>query len=227
MSTLPQPSRVTRTKSAARASYDRLSRWYDLISGSGERRLAQVALEKLAPQAGARVLEIGPGTGHALVWLRRSVGAAGAVFGVDISAGMLAQARQRLEKDHPRLSFNLVQGDGAWLPFRDASQEALFLSFTLELFDTPEIAPLLDECLRVLKTGGRIAVVSLALGEKPRWTVRLYEWFHAHFPNAVDCRPIHARLALEANGFEVLDYQARQLWGLPVEIVIAKSTVTA
>jgi ubiquinone/menaquinone biosynthesis C-methylase UbiE len=151
------------------------------------------------------------------------VGAQGAVFGVDISAGMLAQARLRLEKDDPRSPFNLAQGDGTRLPFQSASLDALFLSFTLELFDTPEIAPLLDECRRVMKTGGRIGVVSLALGEKPRWTVKVYEWFHARFPNGVDCRPIHARLALQANDFEVLDYQMRQLWGLPVEIVVART----
>ena len=84
-------SRVERSRSQARASYDRLSKWYDLLEGGWETPPRRVGLEMLAPRAGERLLEIGCGTGSALAELPAQVRA----VGLDLSAGMLAQARAR------------------------------------------------------------------------------------------------------------------------------------
>ena len=65
--------RVNRTKDEARTSYDRLSRWYDLISGDSEARPRQAGLELLDAHPGENVLDIGPGTGHSLAALAHSV----------------------------------------------------------------------------------------------------------------------------------------------------------
>lgn len=214
-------SRVNRSKEAARRSYNRLSRWYDLIAGSTEKKYRDWGLQKLSAQPGERILEIGFGTGHCLAALANDVGRSGRVIGLDISDGMLAIAHERLQQLGLSDRVELHLGDAARLDFIEtASLDGVFMSFTLELFDNPEIPRVLQECHRVLKPGGRLAVVSMTKTNPPGVAVRLYEWFHEHMPDYADCRPIFARQALEQNGFAIQDLSVSSMWGLPVEIVL-------
>jgi ubiquinone/menaquinone biosynthesis C-methylase UbiE len=210
--------RVDRSREQARVSYDRLSRWYDWFAGD-EWKFTLAGLRALEPQKGARVLEIGPGTGHALAWLASTIGPGGCVVGLDLSAGMLKRARRRLTQIAPVQPADLCQGDALHLPFPPSTFDHIFLSFTLELFDTPEIQPFLVECTRVLRPAGSLGVV--ALSRDHSMAVRLYEWCHAHWPALVDCRPIHARTSLEQAGFGIHSSQRMRMWGLPVEILCA------
>lgn len=215
--------RVNRSKQDARASYNRLSRWYDVIAGSTEKKYRDRGLEKLSAQPGERILEIGFGTGHCLVALAKAVGAGGRIVGVDISDGMLVVARERLQAEGLGDRVDLRLGDAANLDFIEAgSLDGVFMSFTLELFDNPEIPRVLGECHRILKSGGRLAVVSMTKTHPPGLAVRVYEWFHEHMPNYADCRPIFARQAIEQGGFEIRDVSVSSMWGLPVEIVLGR-----
>jgi ubiquinone/menaquinone biosynthesis C-methylase UbiE len=220
--TQTQISQVTRSKEEARAAYDRMSRWYDILAGSSERKLMQIGLGRLAATEGEIVLEIGFGTGHALVALAQSVGTTGKVYGVDISEGMLQVARERIERVGLENRVELRLGDGAELPFEDASFDAAFMSFTLELFDTPELSVVLQGCRRVLKSDGRLGIVAMSKGNDAGVMLRLYEWVHEHFPSLADCRPIFVQRALEQAGFLVADATEQSMWGLPVEIVLAR-----
>jgi demethylmenaquinone methyltransferase/2-methoxy-6-polyprenyl-1,4-benzoquinol methylase len=216
-------SRVSRSKEAARASYNRLSRWYDVIAGSTEKKYRDWGLEKLSARPGEKILEIGFGTGHCLVALAKAVGPSGRVAGVDISDGMLAMARERLQAEGLSDRVDLYLGDAAKLDFIESgSLDGVFMSFTLELFDNPEIPRVLQECHRILKSGGRLAVVSMTKTNPPGVAVRMYEWFHEKMPNYADCRPIFARQAIEQSGFTIQDVSVSSMWGLPVEIVLGR-----
>lgn len=214
-------SRVHRSKEEARAAYNRLSRWYDALAGSSEKKYRDVGIQKLNPQLGESILEIGFGTGHCLVSLAQAVGPAGKVSGIDISDSMLAIAEERLVKASVAAPVDLRVGDAAALPFARHTFDAIFMSFTLELFDTPEIPLVLGQCQSVLRANGRIAIVSMA--KKAGTAVRIYEWFHEKWPAAIDCRPIYPQVHLTEAGFEVCDVTSMSMWGLPVEIVLAKT----
>ncbi len=213
---------VSRTQSEAQANYDRLSRWYDLIEGGWEGRPRRLGLQLLAAQPGERVLEIGCGTGTSLIALAKVAGEQGRVFGLDLSPGMLSVAAKKLKKKNLLQRVDLRQGNALRLPYQQASMDAVFMAFTLELFDTPEIPLVLRECRRVLKPDGRLAVVAMSKMGGVKGMQRAYEWFHTRYPRSIDCRPIYLRRSLEQNGFFVIEHRQVSLTGLGVEIAVTK-----
>ena len=216
--------RVTRSREEARTSYDRISGWYDVLEGRWERKPVALGLRKLAAKPGETVLEIGFGTGHGLVSIARSVGRSGRVFGADLSPRMLALARHRVMKEGFPERVMLMEADAvAGIPLPDRRIDAVFMSFVLELFDTPEIPVVLGECARLLRTGGRICVVSLSKKGGSAAMRSTYERAHEMFPRLIDCRPIFASRDLEEAGFRVTDMTTVSLMGLPVEIAIGRA----
>lgn len=214
-------SRVSRNKNTAKVIYDRLSPFYDGLAGSSETQFMLKGLEMLGMNHGETVLEIGCGTGKALVELCHQVGDPGKVYAIDLSRGMLQKSRSRLASTGLELQAILLEGDGSCLPYRNGSFNALFTCFTLELFDTPEIPLVLQECWRVLEPNGRLGVVCMLKTEKPGRMERLYEWLHEKIPSYVDCRPIDAQGVIQAAGFSVRNRQVGSMWGLPIELVVA------
>lgn len=209
-------------RSAVGAHYDRLCRWYDWIAGSSERKAMQEGLDLLAASDGETILEIGYGTGRAIVSLARAVGASGHVDGIDISEGMRRVATQRIVRAGLQDRVDLHCLDAEALSFGAESFDAAFMSFTLELFEESKIPLLLKQCRRILKPGSRMVVVAMEKKVNANVMMKLYEWAHRTFPNAVDCRPIHAACALTDAGFRLIQPTETRMWGLPVSIVLAR-----
>ncbi len=78
--------------------YDRISKAYDLISDSGERDARNQGIDALNLTAGESVLDIGYGTGSAVLELAKRVGGDGSVTGVDISPGMQRVAQEKVNE---------------------------------------------------------------------------------------------------------------------------------
>jgi demethylmenaquinone methyltransferase/2-methoxy-6-polyprenyl-1,4-benzoquinol methylase len=222
-STGPEFDRVERSHEQARASYNRISRFYDLLAGWSERKDRDTGLARLAAKEGEQVLEVGFGTGLALTALARAVGKTGKVCGLDLSEAMVSLARNRLERAGLAERAELKVGDALALPYANRSFDAVFMSFVLELFDTPEIPLVLAECRRVLRPEGRIGIVSISASGPLTLVRRLYEWSHRRFPRVVDCRPIPVRALVESAGFSPTTTETTSMWGLGVEIVAANS----
>lgn len=212
--------RVCRTKAQAKESYDKISRFYDFFAGTFENKYRTIALEWLHVTNGETVLEIGFGTGQCLRHLAEAVGEQGKSYGIDISSGMLEISKKRLEAADLLERIELYCGDALHLPYADAKFDAVFMSFTLELFDTPEIPQVLGEVQRVLKPHGRLGVVSMSKEDGDSFMLRLYEWVHQKLPTYVDCRPIYVEEAIKDAGFAIKRKMKVKLFGLPGEIVL-------
>jgi len=219
-------SRVKRDKDQANTNYSRISRIYDLIAGPFEKRYRNEGLRQLGVATGEQVLEIGFGTGQAIVTIAQAVGGSGKVYGIDISAGMLDVASRRVGKAMFSQRVVLKRDDAADLPFKEDFFDAIFICFTMEVFDTPEIPAVLQDCHKVLKEGGRLCVVSLAKKEKSSPTLTLYMLARRIFPGYLDCRPIFVREAVEDAGFQTMEVTEMSMLGLPVDIVLAQKSPT-
>jgi ubiquinone/menaquinone biosynthesis C-methylase UbiE len=139
--------------------------WGPIIAPASVRLLDE--LEQEVAELGAPVLlDIGVGTGTgALAALRRWPHAT--LAGVDPSSGMLAVARREAERAGVAARLTLHEAPAAHLPFPDASVDVAFSAFVLQL--VPSRLAALAEARRVLRPGGRVAVVTwLAGGERFR-----------------------------------------------------------
>lgn len=112
---------------------------------------------------GDTVLDVACGPGNTTRRLLQVVGADGLLVGVDSAATMLAQAVTETAAGDP---VGYVRADATDLPFVDASFDAVSCYGALYLMDDP--AASLAEMMRVLKPGGRIAVLTTcARGPRP------------------------------------------------------------
>ena len=210
---------VFQSRSQSKTFYNRISKFYDLLTYHSEAPVRRVALAKLASRSGEKILEIGFGTGHCLTEIAKVVGVTGKVYAVDLSEEMMKRGKKLLEKQDLAKRAELVCSDAIDLPYHDNFLDAIFMSFTLELFDTPEIPKLLQECMRVLRPSGRIVVAGLSKEGKQTLLIKAFEWTHQHFPKFLDCRPIYVRRALVDAGFKITEISRKQMW-LPVEIAL-------
>jgi demethylmenaquinone methyltransferase/2-methoxy-6-polyprenyl-1,4-benzoquinol methylase len=144
------------------ATFDRVAPYYDafnsLLSLGIDRSWRRRTAESLDLAPGARVLDIATGTGALAAEIVRVTSGAVSVTGCDINARMLAVAEQRIER--ARLGIDLVRCDALNLPFDDETFDAVTLAFAID--DMPDRERCVSEIRRVMKTGGRFAVLELA-----------------------------------------------------------------
>jgi ubiquinone/menaquinone biosynthesis C-methylase UbiE len=164
-----------------RVDYDRISPSYDQrftrSSMPGVAAALQTLVGELAPQ---RILEVGCGTAY---WLddlrlfRPQVASSGSshagpsspgLFGLDLSGGMLCQARRR------RGPLHLLRGRASRLPYASACFDLVYCVNALHHFDQP--SAFVYEAWRLLRPGGKLAVVGMdPRAEQDHWY--LYSYF--------------------------------------------------
>ena len=140
-----------------REMFGRIAGRYDLMnrvmSGGRDGHWRRLAAESAEPR-GARILDIGSGTGDLARELQRS--GAAAVVGADFTRPMLLSARAK-QRIGPQPDW--LQADAVHLPFADASFAAVTSGFLLRNLVDLETA--LAEMLRVLVPGGRLVALDI------------------------------------------------------------------
>src|SRR5690349_11481273 len=139
-----------------------VARVYNLAAAGYDKpalRCFPIAAERLVDLAriceGENVLDVGTGTGVAAFAAAEKVGLSGRVIGVDIGEQILHQAFQKLDPSTPG-PILFLRGDMEQLEFPDEVFDAVLSASSL--FFLPDMAAGLREWMRVLQSGGRIAV---------------------------------------------------------------------
>ncbi len=103
---------------------------------------------------GERVLEVGVGTGMSLPLYPADA----RITGVDLSAEMLAKARERVRERGLQNVEDLLEMDATHLTFPDNSFDVVIAMYIISVVDQPE--QVAQEMLRVCKPGGRLLIVN-------------------------------------------------------------------
>ncbi len=122
----------------------------------------QHPVEWLNIPAGGTALDVGSGPGNVTASLARAAGPDGLALGVDISEPMLARAVRG--EAGPQVGF--LRADAQRLPLRDNTVDAVVSIAVLQLIPDPAAA--LAEMARVLRPGGRLAVMVPTAGRAAR-----------------------------------------------------------
>lgn len=158
---------VRDTKEVSRRAFDAQSPTYDNdMKGEHARRLYPYVLEEVAAAAPKRVLDVGCGTG-ALAQLVLEALPGCELSGIDLSAGMLDRARQRLGRRAA-----LHEADSEHLPFADETFDVAYCNDSFHHYPDPRRAAF--EAWRVLRPGGMLIVGDCWLPAPARWVMNAF-----------------------------------------------------
>ena len=146
----------------AAASYGRVGP--DFCSGLGA-----LLVERTMVPIGARMIDVGSGTGAVSLAASPRLGPTGSVLAVDLAPEMLAQLRYRLD-GHMSTPFTTAVMDAGFLGVRSSTFDVALSGIALQSMPDPQAA--VSEMCRVLRSGGSFGA-SVSTGwwweEDPRW----------------------------------------------------------
>jgi len=177
-------------------------------------------VEHAGLEPGHVVLDLGSGAGLDVFVARRVVGAGGRVIGVDMTAEMIARARENARSSgFDNVEFRL--GEIENLPVLSDSVDVVISNCVLNL--VPDKARAFAEIYRVLKPGGHFCISDVvASRELPDWVKGIAEAYAGCVSGAVP-RKDYLRL-IEARGFEQVTVAAERRIELPAELLARSLT---
>jgi demethylmenaquinone methyltransferase/2-methoxy-6-polyprenyl-1,4-benzoquinol methylase len=165
------PERIAGMFDAIAGRYDFLNH---LLSAGIDRRWRKRAIRSLALTGHERVLDLCTGTADLAIAAVCATPAAARVVGVDFAGVMLRVGREKLRRVRLDDRVTLVRGDATRIPVADGSMDAVTIAFGIRNVD--ETAMACAEIRRVLKPGGRLAILEFAVPTTPGVSA-VYLWY--------------------------------------------------
>ena len=157
--------------------FDNIAPTYDVLnhrlSGDIDKRWRRKAIAQLAPFRPQKMLDIATGTGDFALLAARMLQPQ-QLIGADISEGMMAVGRQKVQRQGLEKMISFRREDCMQLSFADESFDAVTAAFGIRNFKD------LDTCLRelhrVLRPGGHLSIVELSAPVRPpmSWFFKIY-----------------------------------------------------
>jgi len=133
--------------------YEKLASVYDFTFGPTLHPGRMQAIQRMGIQPGARVLEVGVGTGiNAALYPRDCT-----VIGIDLSSSMLEKARDRVARKEIR-NVRLLEMDAADMRFPDGAFDIVYAPYLISV--VPDPVAVVREMRRVCRRGGRIVILN-------------------------------------------------------------------
>ena len=172
---------VDKSPAAIAGMFDAIAGRYDVLntvlSGGLDRYWRFRAIRSLGLTGGERLLDVCTGTADVAIAGARSARGAARVVGVDFAGAMLGHGLTKVHHHGLERRVQLVRGDAMRLPVADTTVDAVTIAFGIRNVERPEAA--CTELLRVLRPGGRLAILEFGLPVVP--AVRpLYLWYFNH-----------------------------------------------
>jgi demethylmenaquinone methyltransferase / 2-methoxy-6-polyprenyl-1,4-benzoquinol methylase len=175
---------ISRTPSRISAMFDDIAPRYDLLnhllSAGIDRRWRTRAIRSLALTGREHVLDLCAGTGDLAIAARTETPGAARVVGVDFSAVMLTLGLAKLRRRRLDSSIALVRGDASRIPLAASTVDAVTIGFGIRNVD--DRAAALREILRILKPGGRLAILEFAKPTAPLFRYLYLSYFRHTLP---------------------------------------------
>lgn len=182
--------------------------WGDgYLSPGGPEEVARI-LEGIEVR-GRTVLDIGSGSGGITVDLVRRLGA-GRVIGLDVEAGVCAEARRRVEAAGLSERIEIRQVAPGPLPLPDASVDIVFSKDSI--VHIPDKEALAREAFRVLRPGGWFAASDWLIGHDGEPSPEMAHYIRCEDLGFAMASPARYRRALEAAGFTDIRLVNRNPW---------------
>jgi demethylmenaquinone methyltransferase/2-methoxy-6-polyprenyl-1,4-benzoquinol methylase len=165
------PERIAGMFDAIAGRYDLLNH---LLSAGIDRRWRARAIRSLQLTGGERVLDLCTGTADLAIAAATMQPAAARVVGVDFAGAMLRVGRDKLRRQQLDDRISLVRGDATRIPLASHSMDAVTIAFGIR--NVEQIAVACTEMRRVLKPGGRLAILEFAVPTTPGLST-IYLWY--------------------------------------------------
>ena len=187
MSGDPAPAKATLSKVPDKAPdkisgmFDAIAARYDLLntvlSGGLDRYWRRRAIASLKLTGRERLLDVCTGTADVAIGAARRANGANRVVGVDFSSSMLTHGLGKVRAATLSDRIQLIRGDAMALPAANESVDAVTIAFGIRNVQRPEVA--CQELMRVLKPGGRLAILEFGTPQSPVFAP-IYHWYSHH-----------------------------------------------